>query len=88
MRVIKRYYGHPGVVYRTEYGGAGTIYEGDQLLVYRDYSATEHAAYYLRYEGRDLHVYGPLPGPERYDSQVYSNGDVRVYFHDDDVDRS
>jgi hypothetical protein len=82
-RTIERYYGQETLVYRTEYGASTTVYDGDQLLVYREYSATDHASYFLRYEGQEFRVYGPLPGPQRYDSQVYSNGDVRVYFHAD-----
>lgn len=80
-RVIERYYGHPATVYETTYGEPGTVFDGDQLLVYREYSRTNHASYFLVVDGRGIRVFGPLPGPEPTDSAVYSNGDVRVYRH-------
>ena len=81
-RVMQRHYGQSARVYQTRYGEPGTTFDGDQLIVYRSVAETDHASYYLRYSGRALRVYGPLPGPGRYDSTVYSNGEVRMSFHD------
>ncbi|SNZ16911.1 hypothetical protein SAMN06269185_2811 [Natronoarchaeum philippinense] len=77
-QVLSRYYDHPTARYATAYETPGTTFDGETLVVYRGYADTNHASYYVRYEGTRYRVYGDLPGPYARDSIVYTNGEDRL----------
>ncbi len=79
-QVINRHYGQSSAVYRTPYEERGTTFEGEQLVVYREYAGTEHASFEVLYRDRPVRVYASLPGPYRSDSVVYSSGGDRVVY--------
>jgi hypothetical protein len=77
---IERHFHHPSSIYETDYGEARTSYEGELLLVRREYASTEHVSYLLRYQGESYRVFGSLPSARARDSIVYTTGSDRVLY--------
>lgn len=77
---LRRNYGGKASIYSTEYGESGTTYDGQQLLVYRDYVSTDHVSYVLVHQGTSFRVYGAFPDPRSTDSVVFTTGDTRLIY--------
>lgn len=82
-QTIERHYGQPAEKYTTESGEDETVFDGQQLIVYRSYATTKHASYVVRHRGTPYRVVGPLPRPGDADGVIYVAGTERVVYRSD-----
>lgn len=74
--LIARYFGADSQMYLYDMNGE-VMNEGDRLYIQRPYVATESNSYNIRFEGRTIRVYGPLPSQPS-GGTVYDNGNVTL----------
>ncbi|PSP94115.1 hypothetical protein BRC91_07210 [Halobacteriales archaeon QS_4_62_28] len=79
-QTLERRYEQPTVIYRTRHRASGSVYESGRLYIYREYAETDHASYEIRYQSRNIRVFGSLPPVESPRSVIYTNGGDRIIY--------